>query len=320
MRFGGSLRLWAAIGLCTCLHAVAPAASSAFVPAPDRVADAVASTNRADGRQESLRLELSMSIGDRTDVGTGDLVTHPSGLARLELRGAGGLVERHLLRGTERLATRNGERIGDARFFLPPVFLLQSQSGAALQAALESFGVAASVIGLAPCGDDDCYVLGDPARAVPRPPYPPIRGIESYAEVEEVSGADGAVEEDLAERVVFSDGGTLADERAAAEFEAGAEGDAPIARSLLWIELESYEIKQLDSRSGVRVTFGPEALFDDLRVPAWIRIEEAGKSPVKFNVMRATKVSAPASAFSEEWLDAAVIPASTQGDPAAATP
>jgi hypothetical protein len=250
-----------------------------------------------------------MTIGDRSDVGQGELVTHPSGLARLELRGAGGLVERHLLRGTERLASRNGERISDARFFLPPIFLLQSQSGAALRAALESFGVMVDEIGLAPCGDDDCYVLGDPLRAVPRPTLPPVRGAASATSGAAEPGADG----DLAGHVVFSDGGTLADERAAAEFDEGAGADGTAMRPVLWIELETYGIRRLDSRGGVQVTFGPDALFDDLRVPAWIRIQEADKSPVKFNVLRATKVNAPASAFSEDWLDAPIIPDSAPG-------
>ena len=284
----------------------------AFVPAPDRVAGAIAENNRASGRQESLRFELSMGIGDRVDIGEGELVTHPSGLARLELRGSGGLVERHLLRGTERLAARNGERIDDARFFLPPIFFLQSQSGAALRAALESFGIEVDVIGLAPCGEADCYVLGDPAREVPRPPYPPIRGVEK-----EVAAADEDEESDdrdLAEYISFSDGGTLADERAAADREAG------LARAVLWIDQESYAIRRLDSRSGVRVTFGPIAVFDDLRVPSWFRIEEPEKSPVKFNVIRASKVSAPASAFSEEWLDTQAIPPSDPGDPSASAP
>ena len=287
---------------------IAPSWARAFVPAPDRVAGAVAENNRASGRQESLRFELSMAIGDRTDIGVGELVSHPSGLARLELRGSGGLVERHLLRGTERLAVRNGERIGDARFFLPPIFLLQSQSGAALRAALESFGIAVDTIGLAPCGEEDCYVLGDPAREVPRPPYPPIRG---------VAQDDVAVEEterDLAEHISFSDGGTLADERAASDREAG------VVRALLWIDLESYGIRRLDSRWGVHVTFGPIAVFDDLSVPSWIRIEEPGKSPVLFSVTRASKVNAPASAFSEEWLDTPAIPASEPGSPPASTP
>ncbi len=297
----------AALVASASLVALGPGGARAFVPAPERLADAVADTNRAAGRGEAIKLELSMGVGDRADVGTGELVSHPTGLARLELRGSGGLVERHLLRGTERLATRNGERLDDARFFLPPVFLLQAGSGAALRAALDSFGIGVDLVGLAPCGDIDCYVLGDPGRAVPRPPYPPIRGLDEDDEA--LADED---EEDLAARIRFTDGGTLLDEREAADrTQLGATELAtsfPVGTATLWIDLESYDIRRLGSRSGVRVTFGPEAVFDDLRVPSWIRIEEPDRMPVKFDVIRATKVSAPASAFGEDWLDSVVLP------------
>ncbi len=302
-RFGW---LFAALVACMALAGLGPDLARAFVPAPDRLADAVADTNKAAGRDEAIKLELSMGVGDRVDIGQGELVSHPTGLARLELRGAGGLVERHLLRGTERLATRNGERLDDARFFLPPVFLLQAQSGGALRAALESFGIGVDVVGLAPCGDIDCYVLGDTARAVPRPPYPPIRGLDD----DDSTGM--ADEEDLAARIRFTDGGTLLDEREAEDRTQLAGTDLatsfPVSTATLWIDLESYDIRRLGSRSGVRVTFGPEAVFDDLRVPSWIRIEEPDKMPVKFDVIRATKVSAPASSFGEDWLDAQPLP------------
>jgi hypothetical protein len=247
------------------------------------------------------------------EVGEGELVSHPTGLARLELRGSGGLVERHLLRGTERLASRNGERLDDPRFFLPPVFLLQAESGTTLRAALESFGIAVDLVGLAPCGDLDCYVIGDPARAVPRPPYPPIRGVE----VEEARDADES--DDLAARLTFSGGATLLDKREATQRAESATIDFASSTSVgvatLWIDLEEYEIRRLGSRTGVLVTFGPEAVFGDLRVPSWIRIEEPDRPPVKFSVLRATRVNAPASAFDEDWLDAPIIPPSAPGDP-----
>jgi len=307
---GGRLRAGIAAVGCALVAALA---AHAFVPAPDRLAAAVAETNRAAGRDEAIKLELSMGIGDRVEVGEGELVSHPTGLARLELRGSGGLVERHLLRGTERLATRNGERLDDARFFLPPFFLLQAGSGATLRAALDSFGVAVDVVGLAPCGDLDCYVLGDATRAVPRPPYPPIRGLE----IEESEREAEPEPEDLAAQIRFTGGGTLLDEREAAERayirSTGFESGTPIGAATLWIDLESYDVRRLGSRGGVAVTFGPEAVFGDLRVPSWIRIEEPDKEPVKFDVIRATKVNAPAGAFDEDWLDAPVIPASDPG-------
>ena len=81
--------------------------ASAFVPRADRVADAIARTNKADGRAQALRLELNLRIEDGEPVAKGELVTHPTGLARLELRGAGDLVERHVLQGSEHRASRN---------------------------------------------------------------------------------------------------------------------------------------------------------------------------------------------------------------------
>lgn len=311
---------WIAAAVCALWL---PAVALAVVPAPDRLARAVADANKAAGRTEAIKLELSMAIGDRVDIGEGELISHPTGLARLELRGAGGLVERHLLRGTERLATRNGDRLDDARFFLPPVFLLQAESGAALRAALESFGVMVDIVGLAPCGDFDCYLLGDPARAVPRPPYPPIRGREYEDTASSTAPQRGFESSDGEPRIRFTGSATIRDD----DRDDGGEVEqvqvgATIgpASPTLWIDLEGYDVRRLASRGGNRVTFGPGAVFDDLRVPSWIRIEEPGKSPVQFTVLRAAKVSAPASSFSEEWLDAPVIPASDPGAPAPAAP
>jgi hypothetical protein len=53
------------------------------------------------------------------------------------------------------------------RPFLPPVFLLQAVSGAALQAALTSFGVASEQAELGLGDEHDCYVLGGRAPRGP---------------------------------------------------------------------------------------------------------------------------------------------------------
>jgi hypothetical protein len=103
---------------------------------------------------------VSLRIGDGDALATGVLATHPTGLARLELRGTAGVVERHLLQGNEYTASRDGTLLERPRPFLPPVFLLQATSGAALSAALESYGVASQVAVLGRVGDHDCYVIG----------------------------------------------------------------------------------------------------------------------------------------------------------------
>ena len=133
---------------------------AAVVPSAQKLADTVAESNRAAGRADPLLFEVQLRIGDSGPLATGLLATHPTGLARLELRSTRGFVERHLLQGSEYRASRDGELIGSPRPFLPPVFLLQATSGAALQAALASFGVAAGEVVLGMADEHDCYVFG----------------------------------------------------------------------------------------------------------------------------------------------------------------
>ena len=280
--------LWLAPGL-----AMSPGSASAYVPTAERVEASVAATNVASGRGEALRLELSLSIDDRSGVATGELVTHPTGLARLELRGARGLVERHLLLGSEHTASRNGELLEDPRAFLPPLFVLQASNAATLRAALESFGVLPDVIGLAPCGDDDCFVIGDPDREVPRPELPVVGGGEPLP-------LDAQIEPPAAEPI---------------EPELTL---APGSRPRLWVEMESYEIRGLDSSAGVQIRLGPAVVFEKLRVPAWLTIEEPGKSLLRFDVVGASRVAAPAAGFNRAWLLAPVIP--DQSTPEAVPP
>lgn len=141
------------------------AAARAYIPAVDRVIQAIADANRASGRAQALKIELRVRQEGGEPIATGELVTHPTGMARLELRGARDLVERHLLEGSRYRAARGGREIEDPRPFLAPLFLLQADDGLALEAALATFGVDPDAIALGPCGDRDCYVVGGrPAR------------------------------------------------------------------------------------------------------------------------------------------------------------
>ena len=256
----------------------------AYVAPPKRIHAAIAETNKADGRNQAIRLELSMQIGERTGVATGELISHPTGLARLELVGVGGLLERHLLQGSERSATRNGTPLDDARVFLPPFFMLQADSGVTLRAALTSFGIAPDAIGLAPCGDEDCLLIGDEDRRIPRPDPRNLRGLED-------------------ESTDAGTGITLAPE------------PPPIAPSpqpapgtvwpRVWVETRTYEIRGYDDALGSHVRLGPLVSFGKLRVPSWISVEEPGRVTARFDVVNASQVVAPASAFSREWLFAA---------------
>lgn len=277
----GPSRVAAAVALAVGLATGA----TAYVSAPERIHDAIAETNKADGREQAVRLELTMQIGERPSVATGELISHPTGLARLELRGAGGLLERHLLQGNEHTVTRNGEPLDDPRAFLPPFFILQADSGMMLRAALTSFAVEGDAIGLAECGDTDCLVIGDLARAIPRPDPPPVRGLDAWVAAGGAASAlDPPSEADDSLRIMdpFDD----------------SEPTAP----RVWVETRSYEVRGFDDGEGVRVRLGPIASFDKLRVPAWISVEEPGRVPARFDVTGASLVTAPASAFTREWL------------------
>lgn len=136
-------------------------AAQAVVPPTPKVARAVADANRTARRSKPLLLKVALTIGaGQPTAATGTLASHPTGLARLELRSKRGFVERHLLQGTAHTASRDGRLIDDPRQFLPPVFFLQVRSGEALIAALESFGIASDDGVLGRVGDYDCFVFG----------------------------------------------------------------------------------------------------------------------------------------------------------------
>lgn len=288
-----------AVAVFAVLAAIAPGLY-AYVPPPNRIHTAIADTNKADGRAQAIRLEFSMQIGERSGVATGELISHPTGLARLELVGGGGLLERHLLQGSEHTATRNGALIDDARAFLPPFFILQADSGVTLRAALTSFGIAVDAIGLAPCGDEDCLLIGDRDRQIPRPEPPTVAGSDAESGDAEPSAG-----------IVFETGaGTIEP--------GGAVPDRPdTIWPRVWVETRSYEIRGFDDALGSHVRLGPIVSFGKLRVPSWISVEEPGRVTARFDVTAAGQVVAPASAFSREWLFAVPDPAEP---PSPATP
>ena len=265
-------------------------AAHAFIPQVDRVVKAVSKQNAEAGRARPLRLELVLRIEDSEPIGSGVLITHPTGLARLELRGTGDLVERHVLQGREHLATRNGEPLDEPRAFLPPLFLLQTGSALDLRAGLEQIGANLDAIGLAPCGESDCYVIGDPTRVPPRvEPVQPVAGSGDHGDwVDPVTGAPyRPVPPPPAADRLTSD----------------------VQYPTIWVDLVTYEPRRIDLSDGVRVWLGPAAVFGDIRMPAWIRIDEPGRRPVTFDVLGVSAVSAPAAAFSRSWLATPAPPA-----------
>jgi hypothetical protein len=276
------------------LLALTTLVSQAAVPAAERIEQAIAETNKAGGRAEALRLELSLKIGEEgRTVARGELVSHPQGLARLELHGAGNLVERHLLQGRELMVSRDGELLDDHRIFLVPFFILQADSRDLLRMALETYEVRVDLVGLSMCGDRDCFVIGDPRRAVPSAPLPELGGIEDPQDVDGLEALD---------EQTYDSG--LAGPNLDEPEPSG--GDRAWPR--LWVDMETYEIRGFDSAAGVHVRFGPIATFDDLRIPAWLTIEEPGKGTSRFEILNASQVTAPASAFTPSWLTSPVVP------------
>lgn len=174
--------------------ALAAAGARAVVPSAEKVSDELARTNKAAHRAEPLIFDVSLSIGDSEPLATGVLATHPTGLARLELRSKRGFVERHLLQGSEYSASRDGSLLNHPRPFLPPLFLLQASDGATLRAALASFGVAASQVALGLADEKDCYVLGGrlpPAQGRPEGRLPSVWIDMDTFQVVRIDGRDG---------------------------------------------------------------------------------------------------------------------------------
>jgi hypothetical protein len=226
--------------------------ASAAVPSAEKIADAVAETNRLSGRSAPVLLEVTLRIGDGEPVATGVLASHPTGLARLELRSRRGFVERHLLQGNSYTASRDGQLLNPPHPFLPPTFFLQTQSGAAFRAALASFGVAPGEVVLGRVADRDCYVFGGRLRR----------------------GAGGE------ERMLPS----------------------------VWVDMESYQIVQIDRPGGVRFRFGPMTVFEGIQAPSWIQVVAPDQPDAWLDVVRVAPANAPAAAFGMDWLTAPANP------------
>jgi len=277
----------------------------AFVPLSNRTLKAIAQVNRASGRTMAIQLELTMRVGDQEPIASGELISHPSGLARLELRGYGGRIDRYLLSGNELVATKGGRRLDQPQPLLQPFFLLQPATEETLRAALETFGVQSEWIGLATCGDQDCFVFGDPRLAAPLP-----------STVDGASDA-AAVLDDPLDAPPGASGPPGEDRLAGPALTLPEDGRIP----RIWVDTQDLQMRRIDRRNGVFTVFGPPVQFEKLTVPGWFEIHEPGAPSVRFDVDRAVQVNAPPQAFSQEWLMSPVGPPSPaeveSSDPAA---
>lgn len=245
---------------------------AAFVPKADRIARATARANEAAARSQALQLDITLRVAERDPIGSGKLITHPTGLARLELRDAADHTERHLLLGSEHSASRDGRSLATPREFLPPLFFLQVDSPATLEQALSDFGLDVEAASLAPCGATLCYVLGDASRAPPP---------EASGDLENPGGAD------LEPDVILRDLSRTSP-------------DPPAPT--IWVDTKTFEIVRIESRSGVKVEFGPVVSFGKVRFPESITIHEPERQTVRFDILGVVPVNAPAAEFTRSWL------------------
>jgi len=307
----------AALALALAVVVLSPIAH-AFIPEADRTIREIAKVNRSSGRSQAIQLEVTMRIGERDPVARGQLITHPSGLARLELRGFSGRVDRYLLSGRELAGAKDGLRIDRPQPLLQPLFFLQPSTSSTLKTALETFEVLSDVIGLATCGDQDCCGIGDPRLAAPLPERETgFFVLEGDGVLLDPLGMEGD-EYALAADTLVGPEGEPVGERGDDEELDGPELSIPEDTLLprLWVDTEDLQVRRIDRASGVFTIFGPVVSFDRLMVPAWFEIHEPGAEPIRFEVDRAVQVNAPPKAFSRKWLLAPV----GDGQPAATGP
>jgi hypothetical protein len=267
-------------------QAVAPA--GAFIPKASRIVSAIALANSQAGRSQALLFQLRLRMGDGDVLAEGELLTHPSGFARLELRGANDLIERHLLQGMEHTASRNGGWLLQPRPLLPPLFFVQAESGASLKAALAAFGVDSNLVGLAVCGDSDCFVVGDPRRVPARVAATP----------------PGTPEQEQAPAVQLGEG----------DLAPGLASLQP-KQANVWVDMRSYRIRRFELAGGVVVELGPPMLNDKIETPQWVVINEPDRAPVTLEFTQVVAVSAPARSFREDWLLTGTTEGSAPSEP-----
>ena len=292
----------------------------AFIPQVERTMQEIAKVNRTSGRAQAIQLELTMSVGGGGPIASGKMISHPSGLARLEIRGYRGRVDRYLLSGAELMAAKDGRRLERPQPMLQPFFLLQPSTETTLRAALETFGVQSEWIGLAPCGEQDCFVIGDLRLAAPLP----TPSLEPMGDDQDV------LDDPLGTRSVDAGPAAEADNAADAEFGEESESRIPLAGPMLslptteaiprlWVDTKELQVRRIDRASGVFIVFGPMKSFEKLKVPAWFEIRAPEAETVRFEVDRAVAVNAPPQAFSQKWLLTPTDPATpdpTNVDPA----
>ena len=262
--------------------------AQAVIPLPGRTLRAIAEVNRVSSRTKAIQLEMKVRIGEEPPIADAELVSHPSGLARLEIRGFDGRIDRYLLSGEGLSGTMNGRFLARPRPMLPPLFLLQPGSEATMRTALEAFDVRTGSIGLAPCGESDCFVIGDPRLEAPL-----VAPAAQDARLEDLGlDVDGS-NSDLRRPGENSE---LIGRDMNQDF---VDGRLP----RFWVDTDELQVQRIDRSDGVFVIFGPVASFEKIKVPSWYEIYDPEEAfPMRFEIQRAVHVNAPPKAFDRSWL------------------
>jgi hypothetical protein len=87
----------------------------------------------------------------------------------------------------------------------------------------------------------------------------------------------------------------------------GAAGEERMLPSV-WVDMESYQIVQIDRPGGVRFRFGPMTVFEGIQAPSWIEVMAPGQPDARLDVVRVAPANAPAAAFGMDWLTAPANP------------
>lgn len=280
LRTGLGLAIALSLGVVLATSPIA----EAFIPSASRILLAIAAANVDGKRTSALQFDVTMRIGEGPPVAHGELLSWPSGGSRLELRGTNQTVERHLQRGFQYMASRNGSRISKPRLLLPPLSVLQASSKRKLDATLASLGIDPAAVALGACGEDDCFVLGDVSRVAPSLEEPTDTGEE---------------------RVEMPPSTPVR-----------PEVDRQMPPPTLWVDTESFDTRRLRTRRNVRVEFGGYRDFGVVRAPSWLRVDEPGRESVRFDVQKVLKVVVPESEMDMDWLSGPAPLPSATGNPA----
>ncbi len=69
------------------------------------------------------------------------------------------------------------------------------------------------------------------------------------------------------------------------------------ARPTAWLDSYSYDVVRIDRADGVRFRFGPARRFGELRLPAWVAVEEEGRPPLFLEFRSAIRAQAGPADF-----------------------